>query len=169
MPDFAFAENPTDALLNSFRRHASGVAVITTTDPSGQPIGFTATSITSLGANPPLVMFSVARGASSWEAISAATHVAIHTLGARNLALAKRFAADHTQRFAAADWQVSPEGLPVFDCATSILICRVRLVREIEQNAVVIADVINGSLGEPDDALLYYQRNYREVGQFLEN
>ncbi|MFM6980615.1 MAG: flavin reductase family protein [Micrococcales bacterium] len=162
MSDFEFAENPTEALLSAFRRHASGVAVITTVAADGSPVGFTATSMTSLGANPPLIMFSVARGASSWEAIKQAEFVAVHTLGAKNLELAKKMAADHTKRFAETDWKFGPEGLPVFDCATAILICKVRLVREIEQNAVVIADVVNGSVGEPDDALLYYQRGYHK-------
>lgn len=167
MSDFVFAENPTEALLSAFRRHASGVAVITTVTGEGEPVGFTATSITSLGANPPLVMFSVARGASSWQAISNATHVAVHTLGAKNLELAKRMAADHTQRFAADDWKVGPESLPIFDCATAVLICKVRQIINVEQNAVVIADVINGSVGEPDDALLYYQRGYHSPGSAL--
>lgn len=167
MSDFDFAENPTEALLAAFRRHASGVAVITTVAPSGSPVGFTATSITSLGANPPLVMFSVARGASSWDAISQATHVAVHTLGAKNLDLAKRMAADHTKRFDGDDWKFGPEGLPIFDCATAILICKIRLIHNIEQNAVVIADVVNGSVGEPDDALLYYQRGYHRPGDAI--
>lgn len=167
MSEFAFAENPTEALLAAFRRHASGVAVITTVSPDGQPVGFTATSITSLGAKPPLVMFSVARGASSWDAISKASHVAVHTLGGKNLELAKRMAADHTQRFSGDDWKFGPEGLPVFDCATAIIICKIREVINVEQNAVVIADVVNGSVGEADNALLYYQRGYHSPGEAL--
>lgn len=160
-------QNPTDALLASFRRHASGVAVITTTDPAGEPVGFTATSITSLGANPPLIMFSVARGASSWSAISQAEYLAVHTLGENNVEFAKRMAADHTKRFAGSDWSVGPQGLPVFDCATSVLIAKVRQVINVESNAVVIADVVLGAVGTEQNALLYHQRGYHSPGPEL--
>lgn len=165
MSEFVFAENPTEALLTAFRRHASGVAVITTSDENGGPVGFTATSITSLGANPPLVMFSVARGASSWLPISKATHVAVHTLGVKNVTLAQRMAADHTLRFEADDWQIGPHSLPIFDCATAVLVCKIRQIVNVEANAIVIADVIDGSVGEEDDALLYYRRAYQTAKQ----
>ena len=167
MFDFAAIDNTTDALRAAFRRHASGVAVITTNDSDGNPVGFTATSMTSLGATPPLVMFSVACGASSWDAISKAEFVAIHTLGEANLQLAQRMAADHTKRFSTNDWTRGPEQLPVFAGATAVLICRVRQVLNVEKNAVVISDVIAGAEGEPDEALLYFQRNYHQTGKAL--
>jgi flavin reductase (DIM6/NTAB) family NADH-FMN oxidoreductase RutF len=167
MLDFNATQDPTEALRATFRRHASGVSVITTVDADNNPVGFTATSMTSLGATPPLVMFSVARGASSWNAISTAKFIAIHTLGEENVELAKRMAADHTQRFLGDDWQRGPENLPIFDCATSVLIGKVRDVLNIENNAVVICDVVSGALGTDDEALLYFQRAYRATGNTL--
>jgi flavin reductase (DIM6/NTAB) family NADH-FMN oxidoreductase RutF len=152
--------DPSEALKGAFRRHASGVAIITTKDESGGPIGFTATSMTSLGSNPALVTFNVARGSSSWPALSKATHLALHMLGERNLELAKRMAADHTQRFLADDWEFSEFGLPVFRDATAVLFVKVREYHAIEQNAVFITEVVSGSLGSEDKALLYNQRNY---------
>ena len=167
MLNFDETQSPTDALLASFRRHASGVAVITCSDANGNPVGFTATSITSLGANPPLVMFSVARGASSWTAVSQAEYIAVHTLGAKNLDLAVRMAADHTKRFAGDDWSKGPHGVPVFEAATSVLIARVQQVINVENNAVVIAGVELGAVGSDDSALLYHQRGYHSPGTAL--
>lgn len=160
MLEFNTAQSPTDALLATFRRHASGVSVITCNDPAGNPVGFTATSITSLGANPPLIMFSVACGASSWDAISKAEFIAIHTLGERNLELAQRMAADHTKRFVQNDWVRGPHNVPVFNDATSALVAKIRQVINVENNAVVIADVVAGGVGEENPALLYHQRGY---------
>lgn len=167
MLEFDNTKTSTDSLLVTFRQHASGVSVITCNDPEGNPVGFTATSMTSLGANPPLIMFSVACGASSWDAISKAQHVAVHTLGKRNLALAQRMAADHTKRFEPADWQRGPHEVPVFPDATSVLIAKVRDVINVENNAIVIADVVAGGVGQPDEALLYYHRGYHTPGQAL--
>lgn len=168
MPEFASIEtDPSEGLKAAFRRHASGVAVITLLSPEGEPVGFTATSVTSLGSNPPLVSFNVARGSSTWPHLLEAKHVAIHTLGATNLALAQRMAADHTQRFVPSDWQRGPHELPVFTTATSALICRVREIHNVENNAVVIVDVEQTLLGQEDDALLYHQRHYLKPGESL--
>lgn len=164
MPEFTPVSDPTEALKLSFRRHASGVAVITTSAADGSPVGFTATSMTSLGATPPLATFNVARGSSSWLAISEAKYVAIHTLGKRNLELAKRFAADHTLRFLPSDWRSGTQGLPILDEATAVMIAKVRDIHYVEKNAIVVVEIVEGFLGEEDDSLLYSQRGYHSPG-----
>lgn len=150
----------SDALRAAFRRHASGVAVITTIDADNNPIGFTATSMTSLGSNPALVTFNVARGSSSWPALSQATHLALHMLGSRNLSLAQKMAADHTKRFLDKDWDFSEHGLPVFKEVTAVLFAKVREYHHIEQNAVFVTEVLSGKTGTSDKALLYNERAY---------
>jgi flavin reductase (DIM6/NTAB) family NADH-FMN oxidoreductase RutF len=149
-----------EALKNTFRNHASGVSIITMLDPDGKPAGFTATSMTSLGANPPLASFNVASGSSSWPALCKATWVAIHTLGASNQELAAKMAADHTQRFLDDDWTFGPKGLPVFKGVTSVLIAGIREIHAVEKNAVVIVDVVEGLSGLEQRPLIYFQRNY---------
>ena len=160
-------KDPTEALRASFRRHASGVSVITLLDGAKKPIGFTATSMTSLGANPPLASFNVSQGASTYPSLEVGKYVAIHTLGATTVSLAQRMAADHTQRFVPTDWHDGPYGVPVFPAATSILIAKIRDIHSIENNAVVIVDVIEGLSGTEDEALLYYQRSYMKPGEKL--
>ena len=165
-----FLSHETDsaeALKAAFRRHASGVAVITLVGEAGQPVGFTATSVTSLGATPPLASFNVARGSSTWPNLKVGKHVAIHTLGAENLELAKRMSTDHTQRFVPQDWRIGPQGIPVFPAATTALIAKIREIHDVENNAVVIVDVIEALIGEEDDALLYHQRKYVAPGAEL--
>ena len=167
MNEFIEVTDPVEALKGTFRRHASGVAVLTTLDKDGAPVGFTATSVTSLGANPPLISFNVARGASSWPAISTAQYVAMHTLGEENLALAKKMADDHTKRFSDDDWAAGPKGLPIFNDVTSVLIVEILQVVNIEKNAVVIAKVVEGLLGLEQRALLYHERSYVVPGEIL--
>ena len=131
MENFQVEKDATEALRASFRLHASGVSVITLLDAEGKPAGFTATSMTSLGANPPLASFNVARGSSTWPSLQKSKYVAIHTLGERNLELAQRMAADHTLRFAKSDWQIGPFDLPVFPDATSVLIAKIRDIHDV--------------------------------------
>ena len=160
MLDNEINNDPSDALKAAFRRHASGVAIITTKSETGDPVGFTATSMTSLGSNPAMVTFNVARGSSSWSALSKASHLALHMLGSENLELARKMAEDHTKRFLGNDWEFSEFGLPVFKEVTAVLFVKVREFHSIEQNAVFITEVVSGKLGANDKALLYNQRSY---------
>ena len=64
--NFSIESQPSEALKAVFRRHASGVSVITMTGENLRPVGFTATSMTSLGSNPALASFNVASGSSTW-------------------------------------------------------------------------------------------------------
>lgn len=154
-------QDSVEALKNTFRNHASGVAIITTVDESGKPIGFTATSMTSLGANPPLASFNVSSGSSSWPALCQASWVAIHTLGEANQALAEKMAADHTKRFLDDDWEFGTKGLPIFKGVTSVLIAGIREIHSVENNAVVVVDVVEGLVGVEQSPLIYFQRGYR--------
>lgn len=100
-PDLAAPRPATDDLLRSvFRRHAAGVAVITARGPGG-PAGFTATSLTSVSARPPLLSFGIGAGSSSWPAVSEAEHVGVHVLGEHQEELAATFARSGADRFAA--------------------------------------------------------------------
>jgi flavin reductase (DIM6/NTAB) family NADH-FMN oxidoreductase RutF len=160
MLDSNINQDPTEALKAAFRRHASGVAVITTNDPSGNPVGFTATSMTSLGSTPALVTFNVSQGSSSWFAISNAKHVALHMLGVNNHELAQKMANDNSKRFLDSDWKRSEFDLPVFQNVTAVLFGRVREFNPVEQNAVFVIEILSGVTGDNDKALLYNQRAY---------
>lgn len=154
------SSDQVEALKSAFRRHASGVAIITASDSDGNPVGFTATSVTSLGTNPPLVSFNVARGSSTWPTISTTEHVALHTLGVENVELAKKMSQDHTQRFVDTKWHRGEFDLPILDGVSSVLILKIRECVNIESNAVLVADVLGGFIGTEQRPLLYFQRNY---------
>ena len=161
-------KDPTEALKQAFRRHASGVCLITLNDPEGSPVGFTATSVTSLGSEPALATFNVARGASSWRALKDAEYVAISMLNQESHALAIKMAADHTKRFLDDDWfRESTHHLPIFHKVNAVLICKVRRYIEVEANAVFIVDVESGLLAEEFPSLLYHQRGYVIPGDRL--
>ena len=161
MENFQVEKDATEALRASFRLHASGVSVITLLDAEGKPAGFTATSMTSLGANPPLASFNVARGSSTWPSLQKSKYVAIHTLTEANIPLAQKLAADHTKRFLDDDWKPGPNGLPIFEGVSSVLICRIREIHSVESNAVVVVEVIEGLVGVEANPLIYHQRTYK--------
>ena len=152
------------AFKHAFRRHAAGVAAITTLAPDGSPVGFTATSLASLSAVPPLATFNMARSASSWSAIAVADRVVIHMLGAHNRAVAEKLAGPHADRFVGDHWQPGPYGLPVLTGVTSWMVGRIVERVSVHNNAVVVVQIEGGGMGPDDDALLYHERTYRVPG-----
>ena len=161
-------ENATEALKSAFRRHASGVCMITMNDPEGNPVGFTATSVTSLGSEPALVTFNVSRSASSWRALKDVKYVAISMLSQESLSLAKKMSEDHSKRFLSDDWfREERHQIPIFKNVNAILICEVKRFVEVEANAVFIVSVESGLLTEELPSLLYHQRGYVIPGERL--
>jgi flavin reductase (DIM6/NTAB) family NADH-FMN oxidoreductase RutF len=160
--------NSTEALKQAFRRHASGVCVITLNNADGSPVGFTATSVTSLGSDPALATFNVARGASSWPALKTAEYVSIQMLNESSLHLAQKMSQDHTKRFLDNDWFAhETTGVPVFNAVNAVLIGRIIERHEVAANAVIVVEIIEGLLAEELPSLLYHQRGYVLPGDRL--
>jgi flavin reductase (DIM6/NTAB) family NADH-FMN oxidoreductase RutF len=158
------AVDDLDAFKRVFRRHAAGVAAVTALDPDGQPVGFTATSLASLAAVPPLATFNMAQVASAWSAMTVGNHVAIHTLGPRTRYLAEKLAGDSALRFEGDHWHAGPEGVPILEGVTSWMIGRIIEVHPVHNSAVIIVQIETGALGPEDEALLYHERTYRTPG-----
>ncbi|TFD21679.1 flavin reductase family protein [Cryobacterium sp. TMS1-13-1] len=166
-PPLAADPNAPDdlaAFKHAFRRHAAGVAAVTTLAPDGSPVGFTATSLASLSAVPPLATFNMARSASSWAAIAVAERVVIHMLGAQNRAIAEKLAGPNAERFVGDHWEPGPYGLPVLTGVTSWMIGRIVERVSVHNNAVVVVQIEGGGMGTDDEALLYHERTYRVPG-----
>lgn len=161
-------QDSTEALKQAFRRHASGVCVITLSDANGAPVGFTATSVTSLGSNPALATFNVARGASSWPALKTSEFVSIQMLNESSLQLAQKMSQDHTKRFLDNDWFVHEKtGLAIFKNVNAVLIGKIIERHEVAANAVIVVEIIEGLLPEELPSLLYHQRGYVLPGDRL--
>ena len=153
-----------DAFKSAFRRHASGVAVITALAPDGRPVGLTVTSLASLAAVPPMASFNIAQVATAWPAMTVGNRLGIHMLSTRTRPIAQRMAGDHAARFDGDHWESGPFGLPIIKDATAWVVGRIVTVHEVHNNAVVVVEIEDGTLGEPDDALLYHERAYRVPG-----
>jgi flavin reductase (DIM6/NTAB) family NADH-FMN oxidoreductase RutF len=148
-----------DLLRSVFRQHAAGVAVITA--QGDNPVGFTATSLNSVAAEPPLISFGVGTSSSSWPVIARAEHIGIHILGDHQQDLAATFARSGADRFGAATgWRQGPEGVPVLDDVLAWLVCRIVARVPAGDHRVVLAEVV---LGDPTGAgrpLLYHQGRF---------
>lgn len=152
-----------DLLRSVFRRHAAGVAVITALDEAG-PVGFTATSLTSVSAEPPLVSFGIGTTGSSWPAISRTDHIGVHILGEHQEDLAATFARSGADRFGpATSWREGPERVPVLDDVLAWLVCRVVGRVPAGDHRIVIAEVVHGDPTGAGRPLVYHQGRFNAL------
>lgn len=102
-------------------RFATGVTVVTTETAEGTPLGLTISSFNSVSLQPPLILWSLSRRASTIEHFRHATRYVVHVLAASQLHLAKRFAkGPQAQRFAEIATTRAPGGTLMLsdpDCA----------------------------------------------------
>jgi flavin reductase (DIM6/NTAB) family NADH-FMN oxidoreductase RutF len=156
------ADFAPDVFRSVFRRHAAGVAVITAAGPD--PVGFTATSLTSVAAEPPLLSFGVSNGASSWPTIAQASHVGVHVLGEHQEELAATFARSGADRFAPpTDWHSGPHGVPLLDAVSAWLVCRVVARVPAGDHHIVVAQAVAGDPDGPGRPLVYHQGRFNAL------
>ncbi|GAA3799440.1 flavin reductase family protein [Streptomyces phyllanthi] len=149
-----------DLLRSVFRRHAAGVAVITA-QRGDTPVGFTATSLASVSAEPPLLSFGIGTRASSWPAISEAGHVGVHILGEHQRELAATFARSGADRFGpGTGWSTGPEGVPVLDGVLAWLVCRVVARVPAGDHRIVLAELVAGDPEGVGHPLVYHQGGF---------
>ncbi|CAL9605962.1 flavin reductase family protein [Streptomyces sp. enrichment culture] len=149
-----------DLLRSVFRKHAAGVAVITARGSRG-PVGFTATSLASVSADPPMLSFGVGTGGSTWPAIAAGDHVGVHVLGEHQRELAATFARSGADRFGPATaWRDGPEGVPLLDGVLAWTVCRVVARVPAGDHRIVLAEVLLGDPAGSGRPLLYHQGRF---------
>ena len=73
-----------------FGSHPAGVAVITAEGPDG-PVGLTASSLSSVSADPPIIGFSLQARRGSAALVAEADTLLVHLLDSSNVAIARAF------------------------------------------------------------------------------
>ncbi|MFD0022323.1 flavin reductase family protein [Streptomyces sp. NPDC058382] len=147
----------------AFRRYPAGVVVVTA-DAGQGPIGFTATSLSSLSLDPPLVSFGIGTTTSSWPHIERARTAVVNFLGAEQRDLATTFATSGIDRFAAPTrWHRLPEGEPALDGVAGRLRLEIEQLVPAGDHRIVIARVVDVRLDERRSPLLFHDGAYHSL------
>ena len=120
---------------------ATGVTIVTARTADGKPVGLTASSFNSVSLHPPLVLWSLARAAGSMAVFSAGSHYAVNILAADQQALALRFAAQDTDRWAGVDFEEGVGGAPLLAGTVATLECFNRSRYEEGDHVIFVGEV----------------------------
>src|SRR6185295_8985278 len=106
----------------------TGVCLVTTLGPDGKPAGMTINSFSSVSLDPPMVLWSLARTASSAAVFRDAEYFAINVLAAGDEELSSHFARPGADKFAqhAGRFTEGLAGVPVLQGAVATFECHSR-------------------------------------------
>lgn len=156
-----------DDFKTAFRLHPAGVALITA-ESNGDRVALTASSVSAVSAEPPLVMFSVSMLSSSVDTLRTVDTAVVHLLSADDLDLATLGATSGIDRFQdETRWSSLPTGEPLFHDAGVWL--RIRMLHRVDAggSTVFVATAVESHTSDAaalDDGLVYRNRAWHRVG-----
>lgn len=142
------------------RRLPKGVFVITS-QWNGRRAGMTASWVTRVSAEPPMMAAALHRRSATEEVIRQSGWFVIHILSESSVGLAREFGRGSSRdrdKFKGLDVSESRHGQPVLDDATAYLECRV-----VERHAVGDHHVVIGEIVDEAEAHAGEPLRYREV------
>jgi flavin reductase (DIM6/NTAB) family NADH-FMN oxidoreductase RutF len=150
------------------RRLAGGVSVITA--GRGKDIsGMTVTSVSSLSVDPPALIVSINRDASSWPLVKRYGVFGVNILTSDQIDIAERFTGKGglkgAARFAGAAWTARASGVPLLVGALAAIDCEVEDVVERHSHAIVIGRVLAIAVSKRSAALAYWHGRYVAIDQ----
>ena len=166
---------PAQAETPNFRaalRHLAGGVSVITTGQGADRTGLTVTSLSSLSAEPPTVMFGLNLSSSSFPVLARYRSFGVNFLNATQKQIADRFAGRGGEkgpaRYAGANWSEGVTGAPLLEGALAALDCEVEELIERHSHAIVIGRVREVRLGGDDAALVYWRGDYERLGWMAE-
>jgi len=103
----------------------TGIAIVTTENEAGDPIGLTVNSFNSVSLDPPLIIWSISLSAPSINAFRYNKSFAVNILSSDQKDLCQKFSTPSTDKFNGIAWEKSVMGVPLiidsiaqFECIT---------------------------------------------------
>jgi 4-nitrophenol 2-monooxygenase / 4-nitrocatechol 4-monooxygenase, reductase component len=148
----------SDEFRNVIGHFATGVTVITAV-ADGRPLGTTASAVTSLSLEPPMMLVCLDRESQTGQAVAEVGRFAVNILGEGQADLARRFATKAPNKFDGVQTRPGENGAPLLSDALATLECRVVEQTTGGTHVVFFGEVESGSArgGAP---LAYYRGQF---------
>jgi flavin reductase (DIM6/NTAB) family NADH-FMN oxidoreductase RutF len=162
------AEVTASDFRNAMRQLTGGVSVITA--GRGRDFsGMTVTSVSSLSVDPPALIVSINREASSWPLVKRYGFFGVNILTSDQIDIAERFTGKGglkgADRFTGARWTTRASGVPLLADALAAIDCEVEDVVERHSHVIVIGRVLDVAVSTRTAALAHWQGRYVAIDQ----
>ena len=151
-----------NTFINAMRRAVSGVSIVTTSGDLGR-YGLTVSSMTSVSAEPPMLLVCVNKSSVAHDAIAGNRRFAVNVLTARQQHLAATFAGSGNHgpayEFSSDVWTVSSSGLPQLLNPAAVFECELDTAVTAGTHSIFIGRVTR-AFGAEETPLAYSNREY---------
>jgi 4-hydroxyphenylacetate 3-hydroxylase, reductase component len=142
---------------------ATGVTVITTITPAGEMIGNTASSFNSVSLDPPLVLWSLARNALSFDIYLNARYFAVNVLREGQDELSARFSKSAGDKWHGIDYEFWDTGCPILPSALAIFECRSTFTYDGGDHAIFVGEVMKFDHDPKGKPLVFWRGGYHRT------
>jgi len=152
-----------DTFVEIMASYPAGVAIVTTLAADGEPRGLTTTAVSSVSADPPLLLVCVDLTSRTLPALRAGGRFVVNFLREGRAELARLFASKRDDKFELVAWRRSASGMPVLeDDALAWAECVTVQEFEPGDHVVLLARVEEGegAAADEDAPLMYYRRSW---------
>ena len=156
---------PLDAarFRHTMSQLATGVTVVTARTRRGRAVGITASSVTSVSLDPPMLLVCVGRDAEIHDVLLEAERFGVSVLAAGQIALARRFADRAHQRLEESEVVPSPGGVPVIPGSLARIECH-RHAHLTGGDHTIVTGTLEWSEVGDGRPLCYFRGAYAELG-----
>lgn len=157
------------AFRQGMRALPGAVTVVAANGATGEPIGLTATAVSSLSVDPPSLLVCVNRGSSIAAALVVGAHFSVNLLAAGQQDVADAFGglrvARGVARFSYGGWFRGESEVPLLAGANVSFECVVAQVTDWATHHIVIGEVVDVHVAAaPAAPLIYHDGQYRSIG-----
>jgi 3-hydroxy-9,10-secoandrosta-1,3,5(10)-triene-9,17-dione monooxygenase reductase component len=131
----------TRQFRNALGSFATGVTIITARSPAGADVGVTANSFNSVSLDPPMILWSLAKTSTSFDAFMAAEHFAVHILAMDQEGLSGRFAKSNTDKFGGLTVERGRGSVPLLPGCAARFQCRTAYRHEGGDHIILVGEV----------------------------
>ncbi|MEZ5920153.1 MAG: flavin reductase family protein [Parvularculaceae bacterium] len=151
--------DPCRHLKNAFSRFATGVAIAACRRGDHSFAVMTVNSFTSVSLKPPLVLWCLKKGASSFKNFLEADSYAISTLNCDQQKISQRFASNCGRSLQSEEVEIWETGAPLLKERLAGFDCRMVSRHEAGDHVVLIGEVVQFD-AKPGAPLLYFASEY---------
>ena len=147
-----------EVFKNVVGHFASGVTVLTTVE-GDELFGTTASAVSMLSMDPPMMLICLNRSSSTHDAIIRSRVYGINILTAEQGQLARHFGQKNVDKFGGVSYDLSREGVPLLHGALATMVCTVSETAQGGTHTIFLGNVTeaHASAGEP---LAYFRGTF---------
>ncbi|MFN8224509.1 MAG: flavin reductase family protein [Gaiellales bacterium] len=151
-----------DLFLRIMSAFPTGVAIVTTLEEDGTPRGLTTNAVTSVSADPPILLVCVDRNSRTLPALLHSKRFTVNFMRDDCEDVCRLFASKADDKFEHVAWQPGAEGIPLLTTgAIAHAECTTLEELEIGDHVVVTGRVESGSPPDPAEVpILYHRREF---------